>query len=63
MTAQMLQHVPRNSYVETFKILHNNVKFGGHIVTNDIAMAPLNETTIMNPMYWVPLNLFYRRLI
>ena len=62
MTAQMLQHVPRNSYVETFKILHNNVKFGGHIVTNDIAMAPLNETTIMNPMYWVPLNLFYRRM-
>ena len=62
MTAQMLQHVPRTSYVETFKILHDNIKFGGHIITNEISMAPLNRATIMNPKFWVPLNLYYRRM-
>ena len=61
MTAQMLQHVPRNSYFKTFKLLHNSVKFR-YLITNEISMAPLNEATIMNPMYWVPLNLFYRRM-
>ena len=34
MTAQMLQHVPRNSYFKTFKLLHYSVKFGGYLITN-----------------------------